>query len=58
MLAGAQCSDGVRLVKLVRGKVEDDIDVFACEDVFGVCGGEWDVEFGGAVVGVLGGVRR
>jgi hypothetical protein len=57
MLAGAQCSDGVRLVELVRSEVEDDIDVFACEDVFGVCGGEWDVEFCGAVVCVLGGVR-
>ena len=57
MFARAESSNSVRLVKLVRGEVEDDIDVFACEDVFGVCGGEWDVEFGGAVVGVLGSVR-
>ena len=38
--------------------LDGNIDVLACEDVFRVCGGEWDVEFGGAVVRVLGGVRR
>jgi hypothetical protein len=39
MFASAQGGDRVGLVELVRGEVEDDIDVFACEDVFGVCGG-------------------
>lgn len=57
MFASAQGGNGVWLVELVRGEVEDDIDVFACEDVFGVCSGERDVELCGAVVCVLGGVR-
>jgi hypothetical protein len=57
VLACAEGGDRVWLVELVRGEVEDDIDVFAGEDVFGVCGGEWDVEFCGAVFCVLGGMR-
>jgi len=58
MLSGAEGRDGVGLVELIRGEVEDDIDVFAREDVFGICGGEWNVEFYGAVLGVLTAVRR
>jgi hypothetical protein len=58
VLAGAKGGDCVWLVELVRGEVENDIDVFAGEDVFWVCGGERDVEFCGAVFGVLSGVRR
>ena len=58
MFASAQGGDRVGLVKLIRGEVEDDIDVFAREDVFRACGGERDVELCGAVVCVLGGVRR
>jgi hypothetical protein len=57
MFAGVEGGDRVWLVELVGGEVEDDIDVFAREDVFRVCGGEWDVEFCGAVFCVLGGVR-
>ena len=57
MFACAEGGDRIRLVELGRGEVEDGIDVFASEDFFGICGGEWDVEFCGAVVGVLGSVR-
>ena len=57
MLAGVESGDGIWLVEFIRGEVEDDVDIFACEDVFGICGGERDVEFCGAVVGVLGSVR-
>lgn len=57
MLACVESGDCVGLMELIRCEVEDDIDVFACEDVFGICGGERDVEFCGAVVGVLGSVR-
>lgn len=57
MLACVESGDCVGLMELIRCEVEDDIDIFACEDVFGICGGERDVEFCGAVVGVLGSVR-
>jgi hypothetical protein len=43
-------------VEFIGGEVEDHVDVGAGEDVGWVGGGEGDVEFGGAVVGVLGNV--
>jgi hypothetical protein len=39
VFASTEGGDGIWLVELIRGEVEDDIDVFAREDVFGVCGG-------------------
>lgn len=57
MFSCTEGGDRVRLVELVRGEVEDYIDVLACEDVFGVCSDEWDVELCGTVVCVLDGVR-
>lgn len=53
MLAGFESGDGVGLVKLVRGQVEDDVDIVACEDGCRVCGGERDTELGGAVLRIL-----
>lgn len=58
MLAGFEGGDGVGFVEFIGGEVEDHVDVGAGEDVGWVGGGEGDVEFGGAVGGVLGGVRR
>lgn len=55
MLAGAQGGDGVGLVAVVGGEVEDYVDVWAGEEGGWVGGGEGDVEFGGAVGCVLGG---
>ena len=57
MLAGFESGDGVGLVEFIGCEVEDYVDVGAGEDVGWVGGGEGDVEFGGAVVGVLRGVR-
>jgi hypothetical protein len=55
VFAGLQGGDGVGFVEFIGGEVEDYVDVGAGEDVGWVGGGEGDVEFGGAVGGVLGG---
>jgi len=54
MFAGLQGGDSVGFVEFIGGEVEDHVDFGAGEDVGWVGGGEGDVEFGGAVVGVLG----
>jgi hypothetical protein len=53
MLACFEGRDGVGFVEFIGGEVEDYVDVGAGEDVGWVGGGEGDVEFGGAVGGVL-----
>jgi hypothetical protein len=53
-----QGGDGVGFVEFIGGEVEDYVDIGAGEDVGWVGGGEGDVEFGGAVGGILGVVRR
>jgi hypothetical protein len=53
VFAGLQGGDGVGFVKFIGGEVEDYVDGGAGEDVGWVGGGEGDVEFGGAVGGVL-----
>ena len=53
MLASFEGSYRVGLVELIGCEVEDNVDIIAGEDILGVCGGEWDVELGSAVVDVL-----
>jgi hypothetical protein len=53
VLARFEGGYGVGLVEFIGGEVEDYVDVGAGEDVGWVGGGEGDVEFGGAVVGIL-----
>lgn len=53
MFAGFEGGDGVGFVEFIGGEVEDYVDVGAGEDVVWVGGGDRNVEFSGAVGGVL-----